>query len=252
MKGITIKLPEATLRRLQQRAREAGRSVAALVREVLAEPPPSAVIPEPAPPPAARPSDRRARVQPPAAPVPSASVPALAPPAAAAEPPFVDIQATRRQLTENVTVTGATALRAAVFSTQWRPLPRTTAAAQTGMPLYGIEGIEPAETALSADGALVRTVYRLESGDVVELLQQRTAAGPPPAAAPPPTVTIVTIEQSLAAAGRGGGGRGGVLADRTRAATPRTLVSVRDDVRITLRTTSAADLDALGAKLRVD
>ncbi len=33
MKGITIKLPEATLRRLQQQAREAGRSVAALVRE---------------------------------------------------------------------------------------------------------------------------------------------------------------------------------------------------------------------------
>lgn len=33
MKGITIKLPEETLRRLQQQAREAGRSVAALVRE---------------------------------------------------------------------------------------------------------------------------------------------------------------------------------------------------------------------------
>ncbi|MGH9257028.1 MAG: FitA-like ribbon-helix-helix domain-containing protein [Vicinamibacterales bacterium] len=33
MKGITIKLPDATLRRLQQQAREAGRSVAALVRD---------------------------------------------------------------------------------------------------------------------------------------------------------------------------------------------------------------------------
>lgn len=33
MKGITIKLPEATLRRLQHQARETGRSVAALVRE---------------------------------------------------------------------------------------------------------------------------------------------------------------------------------------------------------------------------
>lgn len=33
MKGITIKLPESTLRRLQQEARETGRSVAALVRE---------------------------------------------------------------------------------------------------------------------------------------------------------------------------------------------------------------------------
>ena len=33
MKGITIKLPETTLRRLKQQARETGRSVAALVRE---------------------------------------------------------------------------------------------------------------------------------------------------------------------------------------------------------------------------
>ncbi|TMB53113.1 MAG: ribbon-helix-helix protein, CopG family [Deltaproteobacteria bacterium] len=33
MKGITIKLPEATLRRLKDEARETGRSVAALVRE---------------------------------------------------------------------------------------------------------------------------------------------------------------------------------------------------------------------------
>jgi hypothetical protein len=33
MKGITIKLPETTLRRLKQEARAIGRSVAALVRE---------------------------------------------------------------------------------------------------------------------------------------------------------------------------------------------------------------------------
>ena len=33
MKGITIKLPEVTLRRLKDEARETGRSVAALVRE---------------------------------------------------------------------------------------------------------------------------------------------------------------------------------------------------------------------------
>ncbi len=33
LKGITIKLPETTLRRLKQQARETGRSVAALVRE---------------------------------------------------------------------------------------------------------------------------------------------------------------------------------------------------------------------------
>jgi predicted DNA-binding protein len=33
MKGITIKLPEKTLRRLRQEARTSGRSVAALIRE---------------------------------------------------------------------------------------------------------------------------------------------------------------------------------------------------------------------------
>lgn len=33
MKGLTVKLPEATLRRLRQEARATGRSVAALVRE---------------------------------------------------------------------------------------------------------------------------------------------------------------------------------------------------------------------------
>jgi hypothetical protein len=33
MKGITLKLPEATLRRLKEEARASGRSVASLVRE---------------------------------------------------------------------------------------------------------------------------------------------------------------------------------------------------------------------------
>jgi len=33
MKGITLKFPEETLRRLQRQARQTGRSVAALVRE---------------------------------------------------------------------------------------------------------------------------------------------------------------------------------------------------------------------------
>ena len=35
MKGITVKLPDATLRRLRQEARTTGRSVAALIRERL-------------------------------------------------------------------------------------------------------------------------------------------------------------------------------------------------------------------------
>jgi len=39
MKGITIKLPDATLRRLKQEARATGRSVAALVRVRVETPP---------------------------------------------------------------------------------------------------------------------------------------------------------------------------------------------------------------------
>lgn len=35
MKGITVKLPDATLRRLRQEARTTGRSVAALISERL-------------------------------------------------------------------------------------------------------------------------------------------------------------------------------------------------------------------------
>ena len=38
MKGITIKLPEATVRQLRQQARQSGRSVAALVRELVETP----------------------------------------------------------------------------------------------------------------------------------------------------------------------------------------------------------------------
>jgi hypothetical protein len=38
MKGITIKLPEATVLQLKRQARESGRSVAALVRELVDAP----------------------------------------------------------------------------------------------------------------------------------------------------------------------------------------------------------------------
>ncbi len=39
MKGITVKLPDTTLRRLRQEARTTGRSVAALIRERLEDVP---------------------------------------------------------------------------------------------------------------------------------------------------------------------------------------------------------------------
>jgi predicted DNA-binding protein len=42
MKGITIKLPEETLKRLAAEARASGRSVAAIIRERVESPPESA------------------------------------------------------------------------------------------------------------------------------------------------------------------------------------------------------------------
>ena len=39
MKGITIKLPEATVLQLRRQARQSGRSIAALVRELVDAPP---------------------------------------------------------------------------------------------------------------------------------------------------------------------------------------------------------------------
>lgn len=40
MKGITVKLPESTLRQLRQRARRSGGSVSAVIRELLEREPP--------------------------------------------------------------------------------------------------------------------------------------------------------------------------------------------------------------------
>jgi hypothetical protein len=145
-----------------------------------------------------------------------------------------------RQETSRITGESAS-LAAAPADAPWRPLPRTEAAARTGMPLYGIDGLEPQSTALSADGALVRTLYRLVSGDLVELVQHRITPNSPPG-----------LDRQATTRAFNGIGRAGVVADRA-AAVPRTWSDVRGGVRITLQTTSgAADLDALGTRLRVD
>jgi hypothetical protein len=57
----------------------------------------------------------------------------------------------------------------------WRTLSRTEAAAVSGMPLYGIEGLTPMLTMLSADNAAVRTLYNLASGETLEIVQRRVA-----------------------------------------------------------------------------
>jgi hypothetical protein len=43
------------------------------------------------------------------------------------------------------------------------------------MPLYGIEGLTPMLTMLSADNAAVRTLYNLASGETLEIVQRRVA-----------------------------------------------------------------------------
>jgi hypothetical protein len=136
--------------------------------------------------------------------------------------------------------TAAVAPPAAADMSTWRPLPRTEAAARSGMALYGFDGLEPVATFISADNRVVRTTYRLESGATVELEQERAL---PPA-----------ISNSLQAARRApvqAGRVAGIAADA--AANAAVWSEVRGDVRLSLRTPSVAqDLNALGATLRVE
>ena len=161
------------------------------------------------------------------------AAPTAPPPAAVAAPP----PAVRQ---ENLRTTRETASRlAATADPGWDPVPRTEAAARTGMPLYGIDGADPALTAVSADGTFVRTTYRLASGETVELLQQRIA--------PNSLADIQATRRGLS----GPAGGGAVLG---RVTSPgRVLSIVRGDVRLILQTSSAGtDLDALGTRLRID
>ena len=146
-------------------------------------------------------------------------------------------------LQETVTVAGASPAAdvATVTTSDWQRVPRTVAAVRSGMALYGIDGLEPVSTSISADGRIVRTVYRLESGVAVDLEQQRAL----PNGAAPVTSLQPTTARALPPAGRAG-----LTADVTPT---RVWSEVRGGFRVLLRTTSdAADLTALGAKLRVD
>jgi hypothetical protein len=111
------------------------------------------------------------------------------------------------------------------------------------MALYGIDGLTPLLTAISADGRVVVTMYRLESGAPLEVEQQRQTPDKPLDRAP---------QAAQAGSAVASPRREGIAADAA-AADQRTWSGLRGDVRITLRTPSpAADLEALGLKLRVD
>ena len=155
------------------------------------------------------------------------------PPAGAAAPPS----------TQLLTAASETASARPVAVVDWRPLPRTEAAIRTGMALYGIDGLQPVLTDVSSDRLLARTVYVLESGDLVELIQQRAGTPRSPLFA------------------EGASNANGFGANPRRAAVPAdqlqriasSWTNVVGDVRLTLRSSSSAvDLNALGRRLRID
>jgi hypothetical protein len=102
---------------------------------------------------------------------------------------------------------------------EWFVLPRPEAAASSGMALYGIEGLMPARTMVSADGSKVRTVYVVNAAEI-DLVQEKQSPSAPRA-------TVQNLE-----------------------AAPSLWSSVRGDVVLTLR--AGADAVALGARVRLD
>jgi hypothetical protein len=125
------------------------------------------------------------------------------------------------------------------------------------MPLYGIEGLRPTLTMLSADNAAVRTLYSLESGEALEIVQ-RTLARQPQAAdgsarsqdaavtvvAEAPVVDVQSARQQAAPAPPVADVQSGRVADAA------SWSIIRGDWQLTLR--GPADLIAFGDRLRLD
>jgi hypothetical protein len=207
----------------------------------------SAELSDPVPPEPAEDVARSVAGERPVVDVQSARPAPAAPPAAEATKPLAALTESVTVPRQEAVVPGGVAMRAAAggATTSWRPLPRTEAAARTGMALYGIPGLVPAATEVSGDGALVRTVYRLGSGDVVELVQERLPQRGRALSSEP--MVVESARRSLESSREGG-----IVADRVRSA-PRVWSGVRGDVRLTLQTTAGAvDLDGLVGKLSVE
>jgi len=103
------------------------------------------------------------------------------------------------------------------------------------MPLYGIDGLEPAQTAIGPDGRQVRTRYLLESGSILDLVQERE-----------PPATGVLLDQAA--------GQNSSQAPLAGAApSARVWIARRDDVRVTLQADAPdVNLEALAGRLRID
>ena len=107
-------------------------------------------------------------------------------------------------------------------------MPRTEAAARTGMALYGITGLSPSATMLSADGTIVRTIYKTEMGEAVEIWQQRMPLPDAP----------------------GRGSLGGQTLNRAADTFTGSWTATYGDVQVTLR--GGADVASWGERLRVE
>lgn len=166
--------------------------------------------------------------------------------------PRVEAEPTAIQLQAEAVAVGGVAPATPAAALEWRAVPRTEAAVRAGMPLYGVEGLAPVATSVSTDGRSVRTWYRLQGGELLELIQSRVTVdartlGSEARAPGAPQRSVETSVRTLAPTARGA-----VLADAAPTGA-RTWFTTRGDVRVVLRTTApTADLDALGARLRVD
>jgi hypothetical protein len=143
---------------------------------------------------------------------------------------------------ELVTIIGAAGgAQAFAQSAAWQSVPRTEAAARSGMALYGIEGLDPLQTMIPADGAIVRTTYRLESGELVQLEQRRSAL----------TDRVpASLQETVRARPAAPAAQSTVDTD---ADGTRTWSAVLGAARLTLRASSpSANLEMLAQRLRVD
>ena len=145
---------------------------------------------------------------------------------------------------------------------QWRTLPRTEAAARSGMALFGLNGLTPRATMLSADNSTVRTIYTMESGETVELTQQKTgdqknafSDTSTSVTATAPTVDVQNARQARVpepsqTPAPAPAGAAPASAPAPPAPAPPVWSQIRGDVRLTLRGT--ANADAVAQRLRLD
>jgi hypothetical protein len=142
-------------------------------------------------------------------------------------------------MVDGLGVNGATTER--VDGIDWTVLPRTDAAARSGMALYAIDGLTPARTMVNADASKVRTVYIVDTAEI-ELRQEKQSPAPTGAGAAAPNSAAVNFTTSGASP----------AAARNQQTSSSLWSSVRGDVLLTLRAGADADAAALGARVRLD